>query len=67
MLEARVNRAMVEASRRTVVVCDSSKFGRRSMSLIVPSSRVHETITDKNVHKRYLRSMQEMNIDVTLV
>ena len=38
LLEARVNRAMAEAARRTVVVCDSSKFGRRSLALIMPTS-----------------------------
>ena len=36
LLEAKVNRVMVEIAKRTVAVCDSSKFGRRSLSLIVP-------------------------------
>ena len=36
LLEAKVNRVMVEVAKRTVAVCDSSKFGRRSLSLIVP-------------------------------
>src|SRR5580658_358817 len=49
ILEARVNRAMAEAARRTVVVCDSSKFGRRSLSLIMPAGSVQEAITDKNI------------------
>jgi DeoR/GlpR family transcriptional regulator of sugar metabolism len=35
-LESRVNRAMVKAARQVVVVCDSSKFSRRSLSRIVP-------------------------------
>src|SRR5215472_13974999 len=39
-LEARVNRAMSESARRTIVVCDSSKFGRRSLSLIMGVSSV---------------------------
>src|SRR5437879_294291 len=33
--EAQVNRAMAESARRTIVVCDSSKFGKRSLSLIM--------------------------------
>ena len=41
LLEARVNRAMAESARWTVVVCDSSKFGKRSLSLILPTSAVH--------------------------
>ena len=67
LLEARVNRAMAESARRTVVVCDSSKFGRRSLSLILPTSAVHETITDKNILKRDLKALRQANVEVTLV
>jgi DeoR family transcriptional regulator of aga operon len=67
LLEARVNRAMAEASRRTIVVCDSSKFGRRSLSLIMPVSAVHETITDRKIAKPYLKALRDADIEVTLV
>jgi DeoR family transcriptional regulator of aga operon len=67
LLEARVNRAMAESARRTVVVCDSSKFGRRSLSLILPTSAVHETITDKSISKRDLTIIREAKVEVTLV
>ena len=67
LLEARVNRAMAEAARRTIVVCDSSKFGRRSLSLILPTTSVHETITDRSISKKDLKALREARIDVTLV
>lgn len=67
LLEARVNRAMAEAARRTIVVCDSSKFGRRSLSLILPTSAVHETITDRNISKKDLRALRAAHVNVTLV
>ena len=67
LLEARVNRAMAEAARRTVVVCDSSKFGRRSLSLILPTSSVHETITDRKISKHDLKALREAKVGVTLV
>lgn len=67
LLEARVNRAMAESARRTVVVCDSSKFGRRSLSLILPTSAVHETITDKNASKQDLKALRDAKVEVTLV
>ena len=67
LLEARVNRAMAEAARRTIVVCDFSKFGRRSLSLILPTTAVHETITDRNISKKDLKALREARIDVTLV
>ena len=67
LLEARVNRAMAEAARRTVVVCDSSKFGRRSLSLIMPTSAVHETITDRKIPKSQLKALRDSDVEVTLV
>jgi DeoR family transcriptional regulator, aga operon transcriptional repressor len=67
LLEARVNRAMAESARRTIVVCDSSKFGRRSLSLILPTLAVHETITDKNIPKQDLKALREAKVEVTLV
>jgi len=67
LLEARVNRAMAEAARRTVLVCDSSKFGRRSLSLILPTSKIHEIITDKKVPTKDLRTLREAEVAVKLV
>jgi DeoR family transcriptional regulator, aga operon transcriptional repressor len=67
LLEARVNRAMAESARRTVVVCDSSKFGQRSLSLIMPTSAVHETITDKNIPKSDWKALKDADVEVRLV
>ena len=66
-LEARVNRGMSEAAKRTIVVSDSSKFGRRSLSLIMPISAVHETITDRGISKSDLKMLRESGIDVMVV
>jgi len=65
-LEARVNRAMMQSAKTTVVVCDSSKFGKRSLSLIAPTSSVHHAITDKNISSKDLRTLREAGIRVIL-
>src|SRR5713101_9284149 len=65
--EAKVNRVMVEVAKKTVVVCDSSKFGRRSLSLIVPPSALQEVITDRGVPKIDLRVLKQAGIEVNLV
>jgi len=65
--EAKVNRVMMDISRRTVTVCDSSKFGRRSLSLIAPASAVQEVITDRGAPKSDLRALKQAGIEVTLV
>jgi len=66
LLEAKVNRVMVGISKRTVAVCDSSKFGRRSLSLIVPPAALQEVITDHGIPKSDLRALKKAGIEVTL-
>jgi DeoR family transcriptional regulator of aga operon len=67
LLEAKVNRAMMDISKVTVVVCDSSKFGRRSLSLIAPPSSVRHVITDQGISKADLDALRKSGIDVTVV
>lgn len=67
LLEAKVNRVMMKIARRTVVVCDSSKFGSRSLSLIAPPSVVHEVITDRGISKSDLNSLEEAGIEAMVV
>jgi DeoR family transcriptional regulator of aga operon len=67
LLEAKVNRVMTEVCKRVVVVCDASKFGRRSLSMIIPPTALHEVITDRGVPKSDLRELKKAGIEVTLV
>lgn len=67
LFEAQVNRTMVEISRKTVAVCDSSKFGRRSLCNIMPAMAVQHVITDKNIGKQDLQALREAGIKTTLV
>jgi DeoR family transcriptional regulator of aga operon len=66
LLESEVNRAMVAIARRTIAVCDSSKFGRRSLCNIMPVATVHEVITDKQIPKPDLHALKEAGVKVTL-
>ncbi len=67
LLEAKVNRVMLEIARRTVVTCDSSKFGRRSLSLIAPTSALHHVITDHGIPKSDYRALKKAGVEVTVV
>jgi len=64
--EAKVNRVMVEIAKRTVAACDSSKFGRRSLSLIVEPSALHHVITDHGIRKADMKALKRAGIEVTL-
>jgi DeoR/GlpR family transcriptional regulator of sugar metabolism len=46
LMEADVNRALVEAAERLVVLADHTKWGTVGISSIVPLSRAHLLITD---------------------
>src|SRR5882672_11186124 len=67
LLEAKVNRAMMDVARKVVAVCDSSKFGRRTLSSIAPPSGIHHLITDRGIPKPDLAALRKAGIQVTLV
>ncbi len=67
LLESEVNRTMVEISRRTIAVCDSSKFGRRSLCNIMPVTKVHDVITDRQIPKSDLRALKKAGVRVISV
>ncbi len=67
LLEAQLDRVMVDMSTRIIAVCDSSKFGKRSLSFIVPLGRIHGVITDRHIPKGDLKALRDSGIEVTLV
>src|ERR1700684_281291 len=67
LLEAKVNRAMMDVARLVVAVCDSSKFGRRSLSLIASPSAVHHVITDHFAPKKDIDQLRRAGIGITQV
>lgn len=67
LLEAKVNRVMMKIARRRVVICDSSKFGSRSLSLIAPPSAAQEVITDRGVSESDVKDLEEAGVQVAIV
>lgn len=67
LLEAKVNRIMTEIAKRIIVVCDSSKFGQRSLSLIMQLGALQHVITDKGIPKADLQALKSAGVEVTIV
>lgn len=67
VLESRVNRAMVNAAKRVVAVCDSTKFSRRSLALIVSPKAVHTVITDTGLAEKDAEELTSAGIEVIRV
>ena len=67
LMEARVNQLMIKKSIEVILVSDSSKFGKRSMSFIADIGSVQQVITDKGIQGDDLRKLEELNVEVFLV
>jgi DeoR family transcriptional regulator, aga operon transcriptional repressor len=67
LLESKVNRAMMDVARVVVAVCDSSKFGRRTLSSIAPTEDVHHLITDRGIPKSDMAALKKAGIQITLI
>jgi len=66
LLEAKVNWMMAERANEVIVVTDSSKFGKRSLSLIVPVNKIDKVITDSNIPEEDYQTLQTKGIEVIL-
>ena len=67
VLEAQLNAVMIQVSREVVVVADSSKFQRRSLSVIAKLDAVHRIITDSGAGADVLAALRARNVDVLVV
>ena len=67
VFEARLNAHMIRVSREIVVVADSTKFGRRSLSVIAGLESVHKLITDSGAPPERVAELQAHGVEVITV
>jgi DeoR family transcriptional regulator of aga operon len=67
VLEAQLNALMIRVSREVIAVADSSKFLRRSLSVIASVNEVHRIITDDKVDPQIVAGLRARNIEVMVV
>lgn len=65
--ESKVNQLMVQVAAEKILVADSSKFGKRSLSRIVPLSAIDKIITDKSLPAAFESSLRERGLELILV
>ncbi len=61
---ANVKRKLVKNSKRTVLLSDSSKFGKVSMTRFATIDQIHTLITDKHADPAFLSAVEAMGIEV---
>lgn len=67
MMEANLNRMMMDTAQKTVLLVDSSKFGKRGFSKICNVEKIDQIITDDKIPQAYLENLTELGIEVTIV
>lgn len=67
MMEAQLNRKMIAASQKTIVLADSSKFGKRGFGRICGLEDIEQVITDSGISDHMVKTLQGMGIEVTIV
>lgn len=65
--EAHLNRQMIQASQKLIVLSDSTKFGKRGIGRICGIEEVTHIITDKGIPEHYANHLESIGIEVTIV
>jgi DeoR family transcriptional regulator, aga operon transcriptional repressor len=66
-IEAQTDRRMVERAARVIVVCDSSKFARSSLSSICTFAEIDGLITDSDAPQDRLETIRSAGVEVIQV
>jgi DeoR family transcriptional regulator of aga operon len=67
ILEAQLAALMMRVSKTVTVVADSSKFGRRSLSVIAKLDSIHRLITDSAADPKITDEIRSRGIEVVIV
>lgn len=66
LMEAQLNRVMMKAAAKTIILADSSKFGKRGFSRICNIEDVDHIITDENIPDKYAKHIIESGVQLTI-
>ena len=64
--EANLNQKMMAAAQKTIVLADSSKFGRRGFAKIADIDAVDAIITDAGVSPQVVKRIEELGIELII-
>ena len=67
MREAEINRTMIQTAQKTIVLADSTKFGRRGFAKISNIEDVDMIITDNRLPMATRQQVEAMGIDLVIV
>ncbi len=65
--EAQLNKRMLTAAQKIILLVDSSKFGKKSFAKICDLEQIDEIITDKGISLSLIEKLEEKGITVTVI
>lgn len=65
--EARFYNAVLKATRKCIVLADSSKFGKVSVHKIMPCAKIDVLITDDGINSEYQQRLTKLGVEVIVV
>ncbi|HEY0899770.1 MAG TPA: DeoR/GlpR family DNA-binding transcription regulator [Sphingobacteriaceae bacterium] len=67
VMEAHLNRQMIAVSQKTIVLADSTKFGKRGFGKICKIEEIDHIITDSGISSHLVKTIESMGIKVTII
>jgi len=67
IMEAHLNQKMMATAQKTIVLADSSKFGKRGFGRICGLEDIDEVITDHGIGEHVAKKMEDLGVKVTIV
>ena len=67
IMEAQLNRKMIDTAQKTIVLADSTKFGKRGFGKICRIEDIDQIITDSGISDHTQELLKSMGIEVTIV
>ncbi|MFD1629101.1 DeoR/GlpR family DNA-binding transcription regulator [Pseudopedobacter beijingensis] len=65
-MEAQINREMIKVSQKTIVLADSTKFGKKGFGKICGFEDIDQIITDSGITESTVKALESMGVEVTI-
>jgi len=67
LMEASLNKAMIKAAQKIIVLADASKFNKKGFGRICELNEVDQIITDSNIDAKTKSRLIELGVELTIV
>jgi DeoR family transcriptional regulator, aga operon transcriptional repressor len=66
-MEAHLNQKMIKVSQKTILLVDSTKFGKRGFGRICGLDEIDQIITDSGISDNTVKTLESLGVKVTVV